>query len=132
MNTELIIATSFILIVLTQAIILLKNLNYSDEREKKELINHFFRFISNSLIYVSALLIFIAHSNKAEALANIITLQDLQSFSLGKVAILITLFIDLFIILAVIFNLINNLNNKKAKENSASQLIDQEKAKKIT
>ncbi|WP_018248529.1 hypothetical protein [Orenia marismortui] len=132
MNTELIIGTSFILIVLTQAIILLKNLNYSDEREKKELINHFFRFISNSLIYVSALLIFVAYSNKAEALANIITLQDLQSFSLGKVAILITLFIDLFIILAVIFNLINKLNNRKAKENSASQLIDQEKAKKIT
>ncbi|OCL26403.1 hypothetical protein U472_10395 [Orenia metallireducens] len=128
MNIELVIGISFVLMVLAQGIILLKNSKPNNKRDSQEVLNLFFRFISNSSLYVVALLIFTTSKNPQELTS--INFTNLQSLTLGQVTILIMLVIDLAIILAVIKNLFTKVSKKK-EDSIFIDMIDQNKARKI-
>jgi len=128
MNIELVIGVSFVLMVLAQGIILLKNLQSNNKAGSQEVLNLFFRFISNSSLYVVALLIYIT-SQGPQGLKNI-NFTNLENITLGQVAILLMLFIDLTIILLVIYNFFTKVTNKKENGNF-TEMIDQNRAKKI-
>jgi phosphoglycerol transferase MdoB-like AlkP superfamily enzyme len=128
MNIELVIGISFVLMVLAQGIILLKNSKPNNKRDSQEVLNLFFRFISNSSLYVVALLIFTISKNPQELTS--INFTNLQSLTLGQVTILIMLVIDLAIILAVIRNLFTKVSKKK-EDGIFIDMIDQNKARKI-
>ncbi|PRX34841.1 hypothetical protein BX659_102156 [Orenia metallireducens] len=127
MNIELVIGVSFVIMILAQGTILLKNLKSNHEKDSQEVLNLFFRFISNSSLYIVALLIYITSQNPQELAS--IDFTDLQSFTLGQVTILLMLFIDLVIILAALSKLFTKTTKKK--DAIYNEIIDQNKAREI-
>ncbi|MCK8828580.1 hypothetical protein MWH25_12685 [Natroniella acetigena] len=131
MNPEIIISISFIVIVIIESIILLKSFFNKNATNEKEFFNLLFRFISNSFIYISSLLILIATLTNI----NILTIEqfnDLNSITLGQTAIVMILFTNIITIISILFGGINKLKNRKQNNKTTKKIINQEKAKKVT
>ncbi len=127
MKIELLIGGSFIFIILIEAVILLNSFFHQRPNLKKDFNNLFFRFISNSFIYIVALLIL---SNPSTLQKELFGLINWQNLNLIQIAVLTILFTDLISFLIIIITFITKFSNKK--EESSSKIINQNKAKKIT
>ncbi|MCK8817272.1 hypothetical protein MWH28_07845 [Natroniella sulfidigena] len=130
MNTKFIISVSFIFIVLIEAIILLKNFFNKDKTNTQNSLNLLFRFISNSFIYVSSLLVLIATLTNLNLLT-IDQLTDLNDITLGQTAILIIIFTNVITIVSILIGGLNKLKTKKQNNKLEHNIVDQEEAKKI-
>ncbi|WP_408956346.1 hypothetical protein [Natroniella sp. ANB-PHB2] len=130
MNPEIIISISFIIMIIIEAIILLKSFFIKDTTEQKNFSNLLFRFISNSFIYISSLLILIATLTNVNILA-LEQFSDLNSITIGQVAILMILFTSIITVISILIGGIHRLKNRKQNKKTAPKIINQEKAKKV-
>ncbi|WP_027340439.1 hypothetical protein [Halonatronum saccharophilum] len=123
MNIEMIIGISFIFIITIQGIITLKNFSSPiTTTTSNEGLNLLFRFISNSFIYISTILILIVSID-----GGINNYNDLLHISIGKIAIIMILAVNLITIIGVITYLIKRDKNDKNTDN----IVNQKKAKDI-
>ncbi|GAB6098331.1 hypothetical protein JCM16358_02100 [Halanaerocella petrolearia] len=127
MNSELIISSSFMVAIIIEAIILLKN--FFTTTEKEFLSKSLFRFLSNSFIYVAALLIFISSFSQQSGL-EIINFKNLNQFTLGQAAIWSILIADVVTLIVLGIGIITNVFKKKDKQPEET-IIDQKKAREL-
>ena len=123
MNLELIVTGSFMIAVILQSILLLKDFFTTKENFTVLL----FSYLTSSFIYLSALLIFIANfydKNELE-LIKVNNIYSLTSIKVVLAIIIITLVTTLFTII------ISFIKNKVASKNRSSKYINQDQAKKL-
>ena len=123
MKLELIVAGAFMLAVILQSILLLKEFFTT----KENFLIILFSYITSSFIYLSALLIFIANfynHNKLE-LIKINNIYSLTSIKVVLWIIIITLGTTLF---TIVFSFIKN---RKANKDTCSKYINQDQAKRL-
>ncbi len=131
MNLELIISISFVLSILFQSIVVLKNIKSSKINGRKETLNIFFKFISNSFIYISILLI-LNQASTGINLQEIINFNNLNNLNFLHFTVILTLLIDLSIIIILLKELFSTVKDKKKESNlETSKIINQQKAKTI-
>ncbi|GAB6139143.1 hypothetical protein [Halanaerobaculum tunisiense] len=128
MDPELIISISFMVVVIIEAIILLKN--FFTDKEKQIFTKSLFRFLSNSFIYVAALLIFISSFNSQSGL-QVLGFENLMELTLGQITIWIIIIADVVTLLLLGVGVITNLFSKDQEE-STPEIINQQKAKELT
>ena len=125
MNLELIVAGSFMIAVILQSILLLKE--FFTEAENFFII--LFSYITSSFIYLSALLIFTANFYNQNKI-DLIKIDNIYSLTSIKVILWIIIIVLATTIFTILFSLIKN----KIKGNNShisNKYINQDQAKKL-
>ena len=126
MNINLIVNISFIFVVVVEAGIVLRSFFIKDSN----FYNLLFRFISNSFIYVLALLVFISITTGETGL-QLFEFNDLKNLTFGQTSILIILVTDMITILTLSIRFFVNLNNNSKEDDNSDNIINQKEAKNI-
>lgn len=127
MDLELIISISFAAAIILESIILLKS--FFTDPERKIFTSMLFRFLSNSFIYISALVGFITVFGSEMGL-NAITISELQELTFGQFAIWTILIADIVTLVVILFGAITKIGTKEKE--TTKRMIDQEKAQDLT
>ena len=123
MNLELIVAVSFLIAVILQSILLLKE--FFSGAKKFSII--LFSYITSSFVYLAALLIFISTFYNQSKI-DMLIIDNLTSLSPGQIAIWIIIITNSVTLLTIIISIIKKINNGK---DSSAKYINQDQVTRL-